>query len=381
MAGKNSSSIRTDLKLNDNLVIKSAGSDLYRIGLSLFTLNGVKRKFVYNPYFTSIITYGYTLKLFVSLLIHSNDRRVCLLLGDFPYFIGLQWHLGISCVLHGLVPVFSQTIHLWYYWKGIEPTYLRPFLMMSGMISPESIGLTDSRIVERLLKRSRLQFFICHEVLKSRIPTGALVSGIPFAMKCSLFEFFLLGIPWVTLFTLWVYVTSDYIFHQVNYFSIICYYLKLKLKVLNTRIETQIKIGKRLNITDVKDLCKSYDSIHREIKQFNDNMWSSFLASFVFIFMLTITIVIYSVIYGSFGFILKIVFIYIFVAQTIFLLSIIWTASSVGVEANKSYPLLNKLYVRSTWFFLSVYHRIKVILFLFYTIIDFSYSSTVIEFD
>ena len=42
----------TNIKIGDNLLIKSAGSDLYRIGLSLFAFNGVKRKSVFNPYFT-----------------------------------------------------------------------------------------------------------------------------------------------------------------------------------------------------------------------------------------------------------------------------------------------------------------------------------------
>ena len=352
--------MKSKTKLSDNLVIKSAGSDLYRIGLSLFAFNGVKRKFVFNPYFTSFVTFGFTLKLLIIIILHNYSEKFHLYLGDFSYFTDTAKQLLIGVFNYGMIAVFSQTLHLWYYWKGIEPTYLRPFLMMSGMISPESIGLTDSSVVERLMKRAKLNFKITELILKTRIPMGVMVAGVPLSLNATPLEFIFAVIPWVAIFTLWIWITAGYLLYQINYFSIICYYLKLKLKVLNTRVENQIISTKRLNITEVRDLCRSYDSIHREIQEINDNYWSQYLSMLSFASMITCNITLFAFLFSGLSAVLKVVYFYSALLFFSILVFILWTASLVGVEANKSYPLLNSLLVQRDKSFPLIHYRIKV---------------------
>ena len=276
-------------------------------------------------------------------MIDTNDERLHLMIGNFPYFVGAQTYIGAAKFIYGLIAVASQSIYLWYYWKGIKPTYLRPFLMISGMTSPESIGITDVLTVEKLMKRAKLNFKITKLILKTRIPVAILTAGVPLSMNSNIIEFFCFVIPWVSLFTLWVNTTAGYLLHQINYFSIICYYLKLKLKVLNTRFEAQIKSTKRLTITDVRKFIRNYDFIHREIHEFNNNHWSLYLAILVGSVMIMLDLLLYFSIFLVLNPIVKILFFYIVFIFLSFLVLLLMTASTVGREANRTHTILNNL--------------------------------------
>ncbi len=55
--------------------------------------------------------------------------------------------------------------------KGIKPTYFKVFEMMSGLVSPKSIGLTDNEEIYKMLKLYKILFKICELNARKIAPT------------------------------------------------------------------------------------------------------------------------------------------------------------------------------------------------------------------
>jgi hypothetical protein len=60
--------------LTPNMILKSAGSHFYRIGLSLFPFRSEKRKKLFNPYLITIIIFFSVSQTILSLLIPDDDN-------------------------------------------------------------------------------------------------------------------------------------------------------------------------------------------------------------------------------------------------------------------------------------------------------------------
>ena len=94
-----------DNKININhvlplhLVIKSAGSDFYRIGLSLFPFGSQKRNKYHNPCLLMLIHTIFWLKFILSSLIGNDNYKFFLYSGDFPYFwdSNSRHHMNSAC--------------------------------------------------------------------------------------------------------------------------------------------------------------------------------------------------------------------------------------------------------------------------------------------
>ena len=84
------SKIELSLVLPPHLVIPSAGTHLYRYGISWFRFTDINRHFIHNPVFIFIIVLGYVIRCFIAIKITSSDDRIYLLLGDLGYFIGAR---------------------------------------------------------------------------------------------------------------------------------------------------------------------------------------------------------------------------------------------------------------------------------------------------
>ena len=194
-------------------------------------------------------------------------------MGDWIHGLGLTYHIGIAMVIFGLIGVITHIIHLWYYKNGLKPLYLKPFHMMSGLITPESIGLTHREDVISLLKRTKIWFNFCKYLLISSIFVALIISIIAFARNATLIQFIFLAIPWIIVLIVYIVFTDNFFLYQIAYFDIICFYLNLKLKRLNE----MLLIDRRSAIKKSIKLLKSFYAIHSEIHKFNDNYWSTYL--------------------------------------------------------------------------------------------------------
>ena len=84
-----------------HLVIKSAGSDLYIIGLLLFPFGSQKRNRIYNPYIIFSINVMFILRGILLLSLSDDKYNNYLYMGDFAYFLDKKSVIYINCaVIH-----------------------------------------------------------------------------------------------------------------------------------------------------------------------------------------------------------------------------------------------------------------------------------------
>ena len=89
------------------------------------------------------------------IILEDNERILALLLGHWLLFLPkeIRPHLGISFIMFCLNGLIFPIIHFKYYLAHIEPIYLKPFHMMFGTVSPQSIGLNSVLVVRKILRR------------------------------------------------------------------------------------------------------------------------------------------------------------------------------------------------------------------------------------
>ncbi len=325
------------------LTIKGAENHLYRIGLSLFSFGSQKRNRLHNPFFISFIICVQILKSITGILM-KEDKYKLLLIGDFDYFLNGRYFFNTTNVLFGSLALFSQLLHYWKYYKSESPSYMKPFKMISGLISPESIGLINREDINQLLNKSKIMFIVSKFSNIGIIFSAIFLSGIPLIINSS-FELYLIEIFWVLLFTVYSYFCINIIFSQMTYFYIICLYLKLKLRNANNSIEKSFEKKYKMNIHRMKNILKSLNSIISEINSYNNDFWSKYLMIILILVTISLDLVLFQSIFGEMNFFIKTILFYASCSEFSLLMILINTASSVSFEVKKSYKLLNNLFI------------------------------------
>jgi hypothetical protein len=105
---------KEDHILPPNMIIKSAGSGLNRIGLSLFPFGSQTRPKLNNPLLISTIISLSILKFLIQLFPPESDKNLFLMTGDWIYFLKVRYHLTISVIVFGYFALILQ-LHNWYY--------------------------------------------------------------------------------------------------------------------------------------------------------------------------------------------------------------------------------------------------------------------------
>jgi len=291
----------------------------------------------------------------ISILLTDEDSNLLELIGDFPHFINLRIHLNLTIALTTFLAFVSQIIHYYNFKNNIKPSSLKPFEMISGLISPKSIGLTNEEEVYKIMKVSKISFFICELYSSLAMPLlGFLICSGLYAQNVSLLKFIILGIPNSFLLSIFSIYFYRFTLWQFIYFYIICYYLKSKLKVINERLRQKNRL---LNLYKI---IKQLNSIYSEIDEYNNNYWSKFLFWVWMLFGLMINTLLFTAIFGVMPLFIRLLFTFAAIFFVFILTFIISTASSVNLEASRSYELLNSHTLYSNIRFLSINQRIKV---------------------
>ena len=132
--------------LPPELTVELVDDILYRIGLSYDSVRDrPKRKRIDHPLIAFIIVLLFFIKNLITTSLSDENEIVFRVLGDVGNFLGVRRFFGFSFVLFSFFPLFSQLIYYYNYRNGIKPTFLRVFQMMSGLVSPQSVGLTECR--------------------------------------------------------------------------------------------------------------------------------------------------------------------------------------------------------------------------------------------
>jgi hypothetical protein len=175
----------------------------------------------------------------------------------------------------------------------------------------------------------------------------------------SSFELYLIEIFWVILFTVCSYFCFNITFSQMTYFYIICLYLKLKLRNANNSITKTFEKKYKMKNHRMKNILKSLNSIISEINTYNNDFWSKYLMVNLVMFIIALDLVLFQSIFGKINFFMKMILFYGSCLVFSSLMILLNTASSVSFEANKSYKLLNKLFITHNKE-ISIRMRIKV---------------------
>jgi hypothetical protein len=339
--------IKPSAILPPEMVISSAASYLYKIGLSLYQMGSNSRPKLNNPLLIFVINLLVALRHFISMQLSEEDRYGFELLSDWSYFVNARELFGLTLIIYVLWSIISQLLHYWYYKNDIKPSYLKPFEMMSGLVSPQSIGLYNEKDIRKLMKRFKLLIKLSKFNVFLIASFSLLLASVPIISNCSLAPVLFPGILWFLIFSLFGYHISGFYLTQITYFYIICYYLRIKLRNINNEIEIKNRRNTRHSEFQlfVKYVTNSLNSIYLEITEYNDNYWSIFLFLFTFLLYTCVNAMLYKSIYGISNAYLVLMVRYIVILWILMFLFLFFIASSVWMESNRSYELLNKLYV------------------------------------
>jgi hypothetical protein len=239
--------------LPQNIVIKGAENHLYRIGLNLVSNGRQKRSNFYNPLVIFSVQIVTVTKSIVSLLTPEENERLLKIIGDFAHFIGVKTQFDVDVIITNILALTSQLIYYYIYKSGIKQTYLKVFDMMSGLISPKSIGLTNKVEIYKLIKESKILFSFCewnNKIIPLMVFT---INLLLFILNYSLLDLMIFGIPHSILYALCVHYNCCIIFLPLVYFYLICGYIKIKIKEQNDSSQKRLLSEKSLTVR------KSYD--------------------------------------------------------------------------------------------------------------------------
>ena len=328
--------------LPPELTVQSVEDILHRIGLTLdSTKSHPKRKLFFNPFiiFTFISLFIIREVIFISLP-EENDR-IFKVFGCFGYLIGIKENSSMIFILISLLAISFQLIYYYNHRNGIKPTFLCVFQMMSGLVSPKSLGLTDEQQITKLLNRTKF-YLKCTQINnKFILPFAAMTTLIAlYLYKTSLRETVSYGIPNAIILTIWAIYYINILTYQCLLFFILCLYLKMKINSLNERL---LEMKRRKQFIRIRETLQSFDSLYSEIDEYNTTFWSKILLTFCIILGTVVVFALYVSLYVKVDIFIKFILFYIVFLFGFIFHFIIFTASSLTYCANKSYKTLNSL--------------------------------------
>jgi hypothetical protein len=230
--------------------------------------------------------------------------------------------------------------------------------MISGLVSPKSIGLMNREDINHLLNKTKLMFGISRILTIGLTFVAFCLSVIPIIISPSFIIYFI-EIFWSLLFIVLGYFCANINLSQMTYFYIICLYLKLKLRNINYSIRKSFETKFKLTYNKMNNILKSLDSIISEINNYNNDLWSKYLMIVLMLVITALDITLFHSFFGKMSLFFKIILTYGSSILSLLLIVLLNTASSVSFETNKSYKLLNKLFITNNKQ-ISIRMRVKV---------------------
>ena len=214
---------------------------------------------------------------------------------------------------------------------------------MSGLVSPNSLGLSNEREIEMLLNKNKKLFNFTWWNNNVLMPFSILIvfNGLN-AIHTNSVPLIMYGIIHSLLFIIWFLFVSHFVVTQIMCFYIICLYLKIKINALNERL---IEMKRRKRFIRIRETLQSFDSLYSEIDEYNTTFWSKFLFSFWLTFGSFNVLFLYIILFAPLNYVIKIFLVYNMLLWLFCFLFIIFTASSVTYCAKKSYKTLNSLII------------------------------------
>jgi hypothetical protein len=218
--------------------------------------------------------------------------------------------------------------------------------MMSGLVSPKSIGLTNGEEIYKLIKQSKLWFSFCRCNNQIIGPIFALSSSLlPFVFNCSALDTIIFGIPHSLLCAMGIHFVCNINIWQILYFRLICRYIYIKFKESNDFVSQLIFRRKLIKWQQILRIIRNLDAKYSELDECNQEIWSKYLLFMWLIVGTFINFLLYPLSFSKMTVSQKFISGYRVTIVFLGFLYIITNASSVNYEANKMYKLLNHIMV------------------------------------
>ncbi len=135
------------------------------------------------------------------------------------------------------------------------------------------------------------------------ITAGAVAAfALTFGMNYSLVNFFLFGISWTIIWSIWCYNVCITAYYFPGYFFIICYYLKQRLNSIRIGIYVIRYKSKRLGLDEkilmIRRLLEEHNNLCQKIYIYN-KYWKKYLTITYSIFLSVVCILTYVVFISS----------------------------------------------------------------------------------
>ena len=326
-----------------NLRVSSASRHLYIRGLSHIQNGPEKRHFIYNPKLIFGVLFTQLIKNTI-LMTTSGDvnRQLVTVLADFAYYMNIQLVLNAACLIYNMLAMSTIIIYWLNHKRGIEPTFLRVFDMISGQTSPKDIGLTSEAQVVSLVRRADV-LFKAIQIFVDRIAivVAGLAYSVPGFQNSSIVESIVYVLPNTIWFDLCMHYCYNVFLFKTVYLYIMCSYLKMKIGSVDEQMKLSFKSRRRSLMVIINKL---YD-IFEEINEYNTTYWSKYLFAFWLSFGSIGVGCLSVVLKGSLDTIMTITWSLItFYLFAVFLLVILTTAS-VNSTINRMYCKCNSLFI------------------------------------
>jgi hypothetical protein len=329
-----------------SIAFNSIDNHLYRIGLSLISKNHQKRSRFYNPLLILIVNTICLIKCIVSLILSEENEKLLIINGDFAHFLRSKTHINAAAFLGFLSALIQQLIYYYNTKNNVNPTYVKVYDMMSGLVSPKSIGLSNGEQIYKLIKESKLWFSFCRYNVQILVPVFVLSTNLlPFVLNCSALDTIIFGIPHSLLYAIGLHYISGINIWYIFYFRLICRYIKIKFKESNDFVSQLIFRRKLIKSKIVLRIIRNLDAKHSELDGYNQEFWSKYFLSIWLIAGTLVNFSLYNLLFSEMTIILKLMTGYGVAFAFLFFLFIITNASSVNYEANKMYQLLKHIMV------------------------------------
>ena len=141
-------------------------------------------------------------------------------------------------------------------------------------------------------------------------------------------------------FSLYAYYTCSLFHYSCLYFYIMCKYIRIKNKNITRGL---IHIKKENKYYRIRQILSSYDSLYKEINEYNASYWSKFLLNIWLVFGSSIVILIFILIFANINIIMKLLLMYFTFIFVIIFNLILSNACSVNSESKKAYIIFNSI--------------------------------------
>ena len=323
--------------------VKDIDIKLHKIGLVplLDQEANIERNWIHKPnvFVTAILIYM-SQKL-ISLFV--DNRHTLIVLADIGLQFGIKIHICFMIIMLGTMMLITMAVYRYNHHRHVPPTFLLLFKMLSGQISPASIGLTRLEDITYLLRLTRfVRYLYMHNkyIIPWVVMSFFIIININNFQSMEMTMVVLLN---TAIHSTFMYSTLSIMGFQVLYLHILCNYFRLKIKNLNqTLLEI---IDSKQRISRFREIQSEFDSIYREIDHYNRTYWSKFVINVWLLFGAFIDLLIYATILVPMGPMLTLFWIYYTSTMIVLYLFILSTICSVNHESKRSYVIFNRLYV------------------------------------